>query len=60
MRTDVWRFALGIWAEHLGRGLALAPFGTWIRRFSPACKPMNGSPAGRLTNESHNGYIDIL
>ena len=61
MRTDIWRFVLGLWAEHPWKGVG---FGS-LWDVDPAVQPSLqtdewfASPDA-FTNESHNGYIDLL
>ncbi|OXE37648.1 MAG: hypothetical protein CGW95_00260 [Phenylobacterium zucineum] len=61
MRTDVWRFALGVWADHPWKGIGFGSF--WD--VDPAVQPSLQTDAWfsrpeAFANEGHNGYIDIL
>ena len=60
-RTDVWRFVLGVWAETPWKGVG---FGS-LWDVDPAVQPSLQTDEwfaqpDAFTNESHNGYIDIL
>ena len=60
-RTDVWRFSLGVWADHPWKGIG---FGS-LWDVDPAVQPSLQTDEwfaqpDAFTNESHNGYIDLL
>lgn len=60
-RTDVWRFVLGVWADHPWKGVG---FGS-LWDVDPAVQPSLQTDEwfaqpDAFTNESHNGYIDLL
>lgn len=59
-RTDVWRFALGVWAQHPWGGVGFGSF--WD--VNPAVQPSLQTDEwfakpDAFTNEAHNGYIDL-
>ena len=60
-RTDVWRFSLGEWAKRPIQGVGFGAF--WD--VDPAVQPslqtdLWFAKPDAYTNESHNGYIDLL
>ena len=59
-RTDVWQFALGLFAEHPWKGVGFGSF--WD--IDPAVQPslqtdLWFAKPDAFTNEAHNGYIDL-
>lgn len=61
MRTDVWKFVLGVWREQPWKGVG---FGS-LWDVDPGVQPSLQTDEwfaqpDAFTNESHNGYLDIL
>lgn len=60
-RTDVWRFALGEFAKHPFKGVGFASFWDVNPMIQPSLQTGEWfAQPNSYTNESHNGYIDLL
>jgi O-antigen ligase len=60
-RTDVWRFALDQFARHPLKGLGFASFWDVDPKVQPSLQTDEWfAQPNSYTNESHNGYIDLL
>lgn len=60
-RTDVWRFALEQFSNHPFKGLGFASFWDVDPRVQPSLQTdLWFAQPDSYTNESHNGYIDLL
>lgn len=60
-RTDVWSFALDEFAKHPWKGLGFASFWDVDPMIQPSLQTGEWfAQPNSYTNESHNGYIDIL
>lgn len=60
-RTDVWKFALDQFAQHPFKGLGFASFWDVDPKVQPSLQTDEWfAQPNSYTNESHNGYIDLL
>ncbi|WP_172265191.1 O-antigen ligase [Caulobacter sp. RHG1] len=59
-RTDVWAFALGEFAQRPIRGVGFSSFWDIDPMVQPSLQTGAWFADDTYTNESHNGYIDIL